>query len=374
MVGTLPPESSAAAAYAAAAEAATRAADASTTAAAQRLAARKEARAAALARVVTAEAEAAAAAQERDVADARLRKALARAAHECKGAPPDSDEEDDMMLHEAAAVLNLQAQAVAMQNIRSLIPIILNTAANNYSRWCEQFLLTVGKYSLQDHILHDVPALAFPDWGRMVCVIRSCLYDTIAIDLVDIIMDRGERDTTGCATWLAIEMQFLGNWETRALYLDAKFRTFVQSDLSITDYCRRFKSMADALGDLGEQVSDRTLILNIIRGLNEKFAAVGRNTWCSRPLHSFLEARDDLLLEELTMAPPSSTPSTALLTGVNIGSSSRPSAPLHQSAGRSGSGGSKRGPSSKQKRDRGRRDSQQRQGSGNDSKALTAGA
>ncbi|XP_072147853.1 uncharacterized protein [Setaria viridis] len=368
MVGTLPPESSAAAAYAAA-----------------------EARAAALARVVMAEAEAAAAAQERDVADARLRKALARAAHECKGAPPDSDEEDasadlsdlldqapdthqDMMLHEAAAVLNLQAQAVAMQNIRSLIPIILNTAANNYSRWCEQFLLTVGKYSLQDHILHDVPALAFPDWGRMVCVIRSWLYDTIAIDLVDIIMDRGERDTTGCATWLAIEMQFLGNRETRALYLDAKFRTFVQSDLSITDYCRRFKSMADALGDLGEQFSDRTLILNIIRGLNEKFAAVGRNTWCSRPLHSFLEARDDLLLEELTMAPPSSTPSTALLTGVNIGSSSRPSAPLHQSAGRSGSGGSKRGPSSKQKRDKGRRGGQQRQGSGNDSKALTAGA
>ena len=102
------------------------------------------------------------------------------------------------------------------------------------------------------------------------------------------------------------------------------------------DYCRRFKSMADALGDLGEQVSDRTIVLNIIRGLNEKFAAVGRDIRRNRPLCTFLEARDDLLLEELTMANPASTPSTTVLAGTGLGLSS--SRPPGQSSNNSGGG------------------------------------
>lgn len=45
-----------------------------------------------------------------------------------------SDAHQAMTLHEAAVVLNLHAQAVAVQNIRSLIPVILDTAVDNYSR------------------------------------------------------------------------------------------------------------------------------------------------------------------------------------------------------------------------------------------------
>lgn len=86
----------------------------------------KFARAAALARAVKAEEETAAVVQERDTAAARLRDALARAAEEPKGAPPDSEKDaaadasaisdqapndahQVMLLHEADAVLNLHA-------------------------------------------------------------------------------------------------------------------------------------------------------------------------------------------------------------------------------------------------------------------------
>ena len=100
----------------------------------------------------------------------------------------------------------------------------------------------------------------------MDCVVRSWLYGTIANDLVDVVLERRERGATARATWLAIESQFLGNRETRALYLDAQFCNFVQGDLSITDYCKRFKQMADTLGDLGEDVSGRTLIL--VKGIS----------------------------------------------------------------------------------------------------------
>jgi hypothetical protein len=52
--------------------------------------------------------------------------------------------------------------------------------------------------------------------------------------------------------WLAIENQFLGN-------LDVAFRNFVQGDLSVSEYCRKFKTMDDGLADLGSPIEDRIL-------------------------------------------------------------------------------------------------------------------
>jgi hypothetical protein len=57
------------------------------------------------------------------------------------------------------------------------------------------------------------------------------------------------REPTEAArqVWLAIETQFLGNSESRVLQLDVWFRAFKQGDLSVRDYCRRMKGMADDL-------------------------------------------------------------------------------------------------------------------------------
>ena len=35
--------------------------------------------------------------------------------------------------------------------------------------------------------------------------------------------------------------------------------------------------MADQLGNLGEPVSDQTRVLNLVRGLNAKYTAIGRH-------------------------------------------------------------------------------------------------
>ena len=69
---------------------------------------------------------------------------------------PSSDDDDDqdtgghsldsspqdlhhaLLLHEAAAIVNLHAQAVAVQNIRSLIPIVLDVSGN-YAHWWVSF-------------------------------------------------------------------------------------------------------------------------------------------------------------------------------------------------------------------------------------------
>jgi hypothetical protein len=235
-----------------------------------------------------------------------------------------------MLAHEAAAAVNMHHHATGVQNIRNLVHVILDLTYENYKRWRDQLLLVVGKYSLQDHVLRDTPAPGFPDWCRMDCVIKSWISGTISADLAEAVM---ARDSTARDIWLALEEQFLGNQETRALHVDAKFLNFCQGDLNITDYCRCFKNIADALSDLGEPVSDRALVLNVIRGLAERFEGVGRHLRLSRELPTFLEVRSALILEELTMDQRPSSTSTALLASGNrqpaggrSSSSSRPPA------------------------------------------------
>jgi hypothetical protein len=132
----------------------------------------------------------------------------------------------------------------------------------------------------------------------MDCVIKSWILDSLTDDLAKIVSSQG---ATTRDAWLAVESQFLGNRETRAIQLEMKFHNFVQGDLSVTEYCRRLKKMADDLTTLGEVVTDRTLVLNVLCGLNERFTHVGALLRRARPFPTFLQVKDDLSLEELTL-------------------------------------------------------------------------
>jgi hypothetical protein len=183
----------------------------------------------------------------------------------------------------------------------------------------------------------------------MDCVVKSWISSTISTDPQEAVMS---RDATARTVWLALEDQFLGNQETRALYLDAMFRHFSQGDLSITEYCRHFKNMANTLADLGEPVSDCTLVLNVIRGLADRFDGVGRHLLLARDFPTFLEARSSLILEEITMNERPSSTSTAMLAsgGKPSGCGNQPSdRPLAKqqagSAGATNKGSNSRTPS-----------------------------
>ncbi|XP_066365067.1 uncharacterized protein [Miscanthus floridulus] len=316
-----------------------------------RAANRKAEHDAALARAAAAEKEAQAAALERAVAAARARDALA---HADAGAPADGDDEDDLsdhasnhndntdlhqalLLQEAAAITNLHSQAVAVQNIRNLVTVVLDLNAGNFNRWRDQFLLIVGKYSLQHHVLQDLPAPGFPNWQCMDCVVKSWILCTISDDLAATI---SAHNSTARDTWRVVESQFFNNRETRALLLlDAKLRNFVQGDLSITDYCKELKRMADTLGDLGEVVTDHTLVLNLIRGLNEHFKTVGMHLRRGRPFPMFLDMKADLLLVELMIENTSSSQLTTLTASTTTLAPSRPPTVKQPAASSAGSGG-----------------------------------
>jgi hypothetical protein len=153
-----------------------------------------------------------------------------------------------------------------------------------------------------------------------------------------------EHGCTARHLWLAIENQFLGNHEQRTVHLDAAFCTFVQGDLSVNEYCRKFKAMVDGLADLGAPVEDRILVLNILRALNLRFEHVGSIIRRYSPFLNFLKVQDDLLLEEIHMDSigPLAAP-TALYTNVASPAakspSSTPSRPPH--GGNGGTGGNR---------------------------------
>jgi hypothetical protein len=164
-----------------------------------------------LARLAEAEEEARVAASAHDAALARAdqERAAAKAATVALAPPHDDgassvpvpvDLHGAMLLQEAAALLNHHAQAVAINNIRSLVPIVLDIDSGTFNRWRDQFLLTLGKFSLQDHVHLDAPVSSL-DWDQMDCVVKSWILSSLTDYLTEITSSQGG---TAWDSWLTV--------------------------------------------------------------------------------------------------------------------------------------------------------------------------
>jgi hypothetical protein len=101
--------------------------------------------------------------------------------------------------------------------------------------------------------------------------------------------------------WLTLEAQLLDNRESHVLQLDARFYVFKQCDISVNDYCHRMKGMSDDLHALGETVTDRHLVLNLLQGLNKWFGHMKILIKQSQLFPSFHTIRNDLKLKEIEL-------------------------------------------------------------------------
>jgi hypothetical protein len=196
------------------------------------------------------------------------------------------------------------------------------------------------RYFLIKHVMDDAPSND-PGWIRMDNAVLNWISNSISVDLHQVVREHG---CTARHLWLAIENQFLSNCEQRTLHLDAAFYTFVQGDLSVNEYCRKFKAMADGMADLDTPVEDRILVLNILWGLNQRFEHVGSIIQHYSPFLNFLKVRDDLLLEEIHMdstRPPAAL--TVLYTNAASPMAKPPSSmPSRPPNGRNGDTGGNR--------------------------------
>jgi hypothetical protein len=199
----------------------------------------------------------------------------------------------------------LRVQACGVLNIRSLVLIVLDPSSTGYAHWCNQVLITLKVYELIDHVLSNAPPINDPAWDHMETIVLSWIFDMITSELQDIAK---KHSVTARQVWRTIKNQVISNSEMCALHLDATFRNFVQGDHSVSNYCRKLKSMANSLADLGCTISDRNLVLNVLRGLNKRYdhlqAIITRNML----FPSFHKVQDDLVLEELTLDPNTAAP------------------------------------------------------------------
>jgi hypothetical protein len=65
-----------------------------------------------------------------------------------------------------AQYADVHAAAIAVLNIKVLVPVVLDRVADNYSCWCTLFVVVLGKYAVTNHILTDVVNSDGPAWFR----------------------------------------------------------------------------------------------------------------------------------------------------------------------------------------------------------------
>lgn len=158
------------------------------------------------------------------------------------------------------------------------------------------------------------------------CIV-NCLYTTVSTDLLDIVM---EKDDTALAVWTAIEELFHDNRLTHAVHLESEFRSLMQGDLSVTEYCSQLKVLAGKLADIGHPVREDNQVVNMLRGLNPKLRHMISSINGQDPLPSFRKVRSQLLLEEKSLQQQEKQlgpGAQAFYAGRPLSSTSSPSAP-----------------------------------------------
>jgi hypothetical protein len=181
-------------------------------------------------------------------------------------------------------------------SVKTHVPVVLDLAKSNYAKWRMLVSVLLGKYELSDHVVVQTPAAdRTAEWNREDFIVRSWLYGSINEEILDIVMAENQ---TAHDIYLLIRNLFLDNQMTRAVHLEDEFRALTQGDLSVTAYRHRLKALSDALRDVGQPVTDQTLVLTCLRGLNARFSDITTLVTMQRPLPSFLQMRSLLLLRE----------------------------------------------------------------------------
>jgi hypothetical protein len=117
-------------------------------------------------------------------------------------------------------VAQLHLQAGSIQNIRLMVPVVLEPESPYYARWRDLLLLTLRCYALDDHVLCDPTGVApTAAWVRLDCIVLSWIVGTISVDLHSLLRNIPHAR----AAWLAIEGQF---WAMSRPGLSALTRPF----------------------------------------------------------------------------------------------------------------------------------------------------
>ena len=177
--------------------------------------------------------------------------------------------------------------------------------------------LLCGKFGLLAHIDGSAPQSTEPAWAQADHCVHSWLLGSVSDEVLDFTF---KAEQSARALWLAIYDLFTANKESKAVYLSHEFHSLTQGDLPVSDYCKRMKSLADALGDVGYKVNGPQLVLNLLRGLDPRYSNTADDIANAKPLPSFAEAHNMLRLKELRLANDVKNTQATALAATGTGS------------------------------------------------------
>ncbi|XP_012703569.1 uncharacterized protein LOC105914902 [Setaria italica] len=229
--------------------------------------------------------------------------------------------------------------AYASVNVKQHVPNALSLERPNYSKWQAFFTALCGKYGLLGHIDGTVAARPTdPLWSQPDACIRGWMYGSVDDTVLDLAMEP-EQDAR--ALWVSIENLFQANKESRAVVLEQEFHNLSQGDLSVDAYAQQMKRTADALREVGHTISPAQLVLNLLRGLNSRFANTADIISNTSPLPDFKSATNMLRVKELRLGTEAKTASASALAASTTSSCTSPSCQSTPSASTNRGGGGK---------------------------------
>ncbi|XP_034580809.1 uncharacterized protein [Setaria viridis] len=127
-----------------------------------------------------------------------------------------------------------------------------------YTKWVSFFKSMCGKFDLKSHINGTVaPHPQDPDWDQVDCCVCSWFIDSVDNSVLDLTMTNNDQTTRDL--WLTFKGLFRANKQSWTIFLSHDFHSMTQGDSSITEYCSRMKTLADALRDIGHPVQDSSM-------------------------------------------------------------------------------------------------------------------
>ncbi|XP_021757224.1 uncharacterized protein LOC110722255 [Chenopodium quinoa] len=156
----------------------------------------------------------------------------------------------------------------AISNIKNEVPEILDRDKGNYGSWVELFEIHCHSCNVIDHIDPKSPLttdLTTAQWNRLDSIVKNWIYNTISADLRSTVL---YKNATAQETWDRLANIFHINGEIRAIYLENQFNNlFVENFPDVSSYCQKLKELKDQLANVGQPVSERTLVLRLCAGL-----------------------------------------------------------------------------------------------------------
>jgi hypothetical protein len=149
-----------------------------------------------------------------------------------------------------------------------------------------------------------------------------------------------EPDQDTCALYVSIEALFQANKESRTVVLEQEFHNLSQGDLSIDAYAQQMKRTADALREVGHTVSPAQLVLNLLRGLNPRFANTANSISNTSQSLNFKSATNMLCVKELRLGTENKE---ALASALAVSTAPFCTSPACHSTSSSSNGGSGKG-------------------------------